>query len=146
MSVLDGRRTAFAGLRDEDLSIRWYSGTGAGGQHRNKHLNSIELTHVPTGLSRSSQTRSRQNSMAEARSALEKAVRERAESASAASTNGERRSQIGGGSRGERRRLWRFRDDAVRDETTGLSTTCTRAMRGGVDAMWPEQDRLRRTS
>lgn len=146
VSVLDGRRRTFDGLRDQDLSIRWFSGTGAGGQHRNKHQNSIELTHVPTGISRSAQTRSRQNSMTEARTALELAVREHAETASATETNDLRRGQIGGGSRGERRRLWRFRDDAVRDEITGMTTTCTRAMRGGIDALWPAEDRLRTKS
>lgn len=146
VSILDVGPRKFDALRDQDLSIRWFSGTGAGGQHRNKHQNSVELTHIPTGISRTAQTRSRQNSMAEARTALERAVRENARATSANATNDKRRSQIGGGSRGERRRLWRFRDDAVRDEITGLATTCARAMRGGIDALWPVEDRLRRGS
>ena len=33
----------------EDLEISWYSGTGAGGQHRNKHANCCRMTHRPTG-------------------------------------------------------------------------------------------------
>ncbi|MWO10796.1 PCRF domain-containing protein, partial [Escherichia coli] len=76
VSVLDGRRTAFAGLRDEDLSIRWFSGTGAGGQHRNRKMCSVEIRHIPTGMSRSAQTRSRESSMTQAKGALEKDVRE----------------------------------------------------------------------
>jgi len=32
------------------LKIEWYSGTGKGGQHRNKHQNCCRLTHVETGL------------------------------------------------------------------------------------------------
>jgi len=31
----------------DDFKVEWYSGTGAGGQHRNKHQNSVRLTHIP---------------------------------------------------------------------------------------------------
>lgn len=34
----------------KDLVIDWFSGSGAGGQHRNKHSNCVRLTHRPTGL------------------------------------------------------------------------------------------------
>ncbi len=36
-------------VRKEDLDITWFSGTGAGGQHRNKHANCCRMTHRPTG-------------------------------------------------------------------------------------------------
>jgi peptide chain release factor 1 len=144
VSLMDAAVAQAATLDDRDLSIRWYSGTGAGGQHRNRHLNSIELTHVPTGVSRSAQTRSRENSMASAREALTRAVSELCSGAAAAARNDGRRSQIGNGGRGERNRLWRFRDDVVTDDDTGLSTSCSRAMRGGLDALWPSEDRPKR--
>jgi len=34
----------------KDFRIRWYSGTGAGGQHRNKHQNCCEITHYESGM------------------------------------------------------------------------------------------------
>lgn len=34
----------------EDFSFDWFSGTGAGGQHRNKHQNCLRLTHNKTGI------------------------------------------------------------------------------------------------
>jgi len=37
-------------VRREDLKIDWFSGTGAGGQHRNKHQNCCRMTHIPTGI------------------------------------------------------------------------------------------------
>lgn len=37
-------------VRKEDLQIEWYSGTGPGGQHRNKHENCCRMTHTPTGI------------------------------------------------------------------------------------------------
>lgn len=34
----------------KDFDIDWYSGSGAGGQHRNKHQNCCRITHIETGL------------------------------------------------------------------------------------------------
>lgn len=35
----------------KDFKLTWYSGTGAGGQHRNKHQNCCRITHIESGLS-----------------------------------------------------------------------------------------------
>jgi protein subunit release factor A len=37
-------------LNKKDLKYNWFSGTGAGGQHRNKHMNCLRLKHIPTKL------------------------------------------------------------------------------------------------
>ena len=33
----------------KDLDVTYYSGTGAGGQHRNKHMNSCRIIHRDSG-------------------------------------------------------------------------------------------------
>lgn len=33
-----------------DFKLDWFSGTGAGGQHRNKHQNCLRLTHIESGI------------------------------------------------------------------------------------------------
>lgn len=35
----------------KDFKVRWFSGTGSGGQHRNKHQNCCQITHIESGLS-----------------------------------------------------------------------------------------------
>lgn len=40
----------------KDFKLDWFSGSGAGGQHRNKHQNCLRLTHVPSGITTISQT------------------------------------------------------------------------------------------
>lgn len=37
-------------LTKKDFRIDWFSGTGGGGQHRNKHKNCCRITHLKTGL------------------------------------------------------------------------------------------------
>jgi protein subunit release factor A len=34
----------------KDFTLEWYSGSGAGGQHRNKHQNCCRITHIESGL------------------------------------------------------------------------------------------------
>lgn len=43
-------------LTKKDFKLEWYSGTGAGGQHRNKHQNCCRLTHIETGIMETGQT------------------------------------------------------------------------------------------
>lgn len=40
----------------KDFRLDWFSGSGAGGQYRNKHQNCLRLTHIPTGITTVSQT------------------------------------------------------------------------------------------
>lgn len=37
-------------LTKKDFDVQWYSGTGAGGQHRNRHMNSCRIVHKATGI------------------------------------------------------------------------------------------------
>lgn len=37
-------------LTKNDFRVEWFSGQGAGGQHRNKHQNCCRIIHIETGL------------------------------------------------------------------------------------------------
>ncbi len=51
----------------KDFRLEWFSGTGAGGQHRNKHQNCCRITHIPTGLTQTGQNfRERQRNQKDA--------------------------------------------------------------------------------
>jgi protein subunit release factor A len=44
----------------KDFNLDWYSGSGAGGQHRNRHKNCVRITHIESGMvERGTESRSR---------------------------------------------------------------------------------------
>jgi len=38
-------------LRRKDFRLEWFSGSGGGGQHRNKHQNCCRITHIESSIS-----------------------------------------------------------------------------------------------
>jgi len=55
----------------KDFEVTWFSGKGAGGQHRNKHMNCCRLKHKVTGIIKTGQSnRDRQSNQAEALNAM----------------------------------------------------------------------------
>lgn len=119
-----------------DLKVEWYSGTGAGGQHRNKHQNSCRITHIPSGVVATAQTRSRQNSYNLAIQNIQKeldADAKRRYNNSIAST---RKDQVGSGMRGDKIRTYRFQDDRVQDHITEKVASTKRVLQGNFDLLW----------
>ena len=58
-------------LTKKDFKLEWYSGQGAGGQHRNKHQNCCRITHIESGLMRTgARSRSRVENQREAFTSL----------------------------------------------------------------------------
>jgi peptide chain release factor 1 len=54
-------------ITKKDFDIQFFSGTGAGGQHRNKHQNCVRLTHRDSGVTKTGQSnRNREANIKEA--------------------------------------------------------------------------------
>ena len=57
----------------KDFDVSWFSGTGGGGQHRNKHMNCCRLKHRDTGIIKTGQSnKDRQANQREAIQAMAK--------------------------------------------------------------------------
>lgn len=130
------KETIYDKRQDGDFTYRLFSGTGAGGQHRNKHQNSVVMTHTPTGLKRSCVSRSKERNLIDAKAALiddldaaKAAFLQRGE-------NANRSEQIGNGARGDKKRTYRFQDDLVVDHMTGRQVSCKQFLKGKISLLW----------
>ncbi len=135
MAVVDPS-TVQTVIKQSELRIEWYSGTGAGGQHRNKHQNSCRITHVPTGCVATAQCRSRENSLAEAMSTIHVRVNNLVQSNHNTSQAENRKQQVGSGMRGDKIRTYRFQDDVVKDHVTNKAASTKKVLQGKFDLLW----------
>ena len=136
VAVIDSSGLASTGISKNDLKIEWYSGTGAGGQYRNKHQNSCRITHLPTGIIAKAECRSRQNSLDSAMAEIQRRVDEQAKRQYNSIVATDRKKQVGSGQRGDKIRTYRFQDDVVQDHITGQRNSVKRVLNGNFDLLW----------
>lgn len=135
VAVIDERR-AVQEWDESDIRVEWYSGSGAGGQHRNKHQNSCRVIHVPTGLVRKSETRHRESSYRDAINALKGALSYQSSSQEHKVQNSARQAQVGSGMRGDKRRTYRFQEGVVKDHVNSTQSNIDLVMSGNFDKLW----------
>ena len=136
VAVIDSNTKVIASIANSDIKIEWYSGTGAGGQHRNKHQNSCRLTHLPTGTVTTAQCRSRQTSYDQAYTALKQAVDQKSHLIYNNGIASDRKQQVGSGMRGDKIRTYRFQDDVVKDHVTDKTASVKQVLAGNFDLLW----------
>lgn len=121
---------------DKDFYVEWFSGTGKGGQHRNKHANSAKVYHLPTGLIESRQGRSRTNNLNDAKNALIEKLDGEKHNEIYSEISSTVKNQVGSGMRGDKIRTYRFQDDIVVDHLTGKKTSTKKIMKGNFKLLW----------
>jgi len=109
-------------LDPNDLKIDVYRSSGPGGQSVNTTDSAVRITHVPTGIvvamqDEKSQIQNRAKAMIVLRSRLLKAEQDRQQS----ELSDARRSQVGGGGRGEKIRTYNYKENRVTDHRVGLT-------------------------
>ena len=126
----------YSGIGDKDFKVEWFSGTGKGGQHRNKHQNSCKLTHVQSGLTETRQGRKRQTNLRDAKSSLINKLHNMRKGDKLRDIAVTRKDQVGSGMRGDKIRTYRFQDNSVADHNTNHRARCTKVMKGYIDLLW----------
>lgn len=123
-------------LDRKDLAWDWHSGTGPGGQNKNKTKNALRLTHRPTGITVSDQRRDRHETEAAALSELQARVAQAWRVEAQGKQAQERRSAVGSGAKADKRRTYRERDDAVSDHASGATARLRDVLVGDFRALW----------
>ena len=123
-------------LDDDHFRVEWFSGTGAGGQHRNKKQNSCRLIHIPTGIVESRQGRKRASNLRDAKDALLKRLINAESSQASSVATSIKKAQIGSGMRGDKIRTYRFQEDRVVDHQSGKKANCSKVLKGWFEKLW----------
>jgi len=109
-------------LDPNDLKIDVYRSSGPGGQSVNTTDSAVRVTHLPTGITVSMQDeKSQLQNRAKALVVLRSRLLAQAQDEEAAKRGDLRRSQVGGGGRGEKIRTYNFKENRVTDHRIGLT-------------------------
>jgi peptide chain release factor 1 len=131
IAMLDEEAEIEIQIRPEDLIWRACRSPGKGGQNVQKTDSAIQLTHRPTGIQiRAHEERSAHQNRAIALERLRLRLREDLVARTAAERAQARRTQVGSGMRGDKRRTIRAQDDSVVDHVTGRAWKLRDYLRG----------------
>ena len=136
VAVVDPLAVKSVVFNERDFKVEWYSGTGAGGQHRNKHQNSCRITHLASGTVATAQCRSRENSFEEAKASVLSRLNRGQSAAAYQELALNRKNQVGSGERGDKMRTYRFQDNTVKDHRTGKQAQTDKVLAGNFHLLW----------
>lgn len=137
VAVMDDNPSISIEINQCDLDINWFSGTGPGGQNRNKVMASCRVRHIPTGTVATAQTRSRITSLSQAIETLKTKIVELSTVNNSNNLKSIRRDQIGTGRRGNKIRTIQFQNDTAIDHITNKRITAEEYMKGMMYKLWP---------
>ncbi len=122
---------------DRDLQIDVFRSSGPGGQSVNTTDSAVRITHVPSGIVVSMQDeRSQLQNRARAMQVLRARLLEAAQRERDVERSAERRSQVGGGGRGEKIRTYNFKENRLTDHRIGFTVyRLADVLAGDLDAV-----------
>ena len=114
----------------KDVRTEWFSGTGKGGQKRNKSQSCCRLIHIPTGISVTQQGRSRKHNYNIALEEMTKRLNDNSDLSFTNTANAMRQNQIKSGGRDEKAVTIRMQDDMVISHNSGKRMSAQKYMKG----------------
>lgn len=134
VAVLSHSTAAFQ-LKESELQERFKRSTGPGGQHRNKSECACVLTHLPTGITVTIDSRSQVNNRRAAREEMERRLRQSFDRAQHAEGAAAKREQVGTGERGDKVRTYSVPNGIVTDHRTGRKAALAAVQLGRLDLL-----------
>ena len=138
VAVLPEASPELVHLNDHDLMWKMTRSGGPGGQHANKTDSAVVLTHKPSGTRVRVESKSQHRNKESALRILRSRLLSRAQDRQDLQRNAERRKQVGGGARGDKRRTIALQRGRVVDHVTGKRITAKQFLQGIIEPLWPD--------
>jgi peptide chain release factor 1 len=97
---------------------------------------SSRLTHIPTGVVSTAQTRSRENSFQIAQENLLAKLNEHYGNEQRQQNSIDRKAQVGSGMRGDKIRTYQLQYDIVKDHQTNKTASVAKVLAGNFNLLW----------
>jgi peptide chain release factor 1 len=124
--------------KERDFKIECTMGTGPGGQHRNKTMSAVKITHIPSGINACIDRRCQHTNKQEAMAIVLSRLRERDRNLHNNNENKNRIMQIRDMGRGVRIRTYNFIQDRTSDERITKQFRTNEIMKGRLDLIYKE--------
>ncbi|MFC4802468.1 peptide chain release factor 1 [Neobacillus sp. GCM10023253] len=109
-------------INDKDIRFDTFASSGAGGQSVNTTMSAVRLTHIPTGITATSQDeRSQHKNKDKAMKILRARIYDKFQQEAQAEYDQVRKSAVGTGDRSERIRTYNYPQNRVTDHRIGLT-------------------------
>lgn len=118
-----------------ELKIETTRGTGNGGQHKNTTDSCVVITHLATGIKVVRDGRHQHKNKEEALAEIKKRVNYFYKTGHTEEVVEERNGQIGNGTRSDKKRTYREKDDRVIDHETGREASLKQFMKGKLEIL-----------
>jgi peptide chain release factor 1 len=125
-------------FNDCEFTVQTFSGTGKGGQHRNKHQTSVRVIHNPTGITEKRESRSLEKNVDDAMLAVKARIAEDVKNKQFEKISKEKKLLFGSGMRGDKIRTYRFQDDIVTDHRTHKTLSVKDVMKGNFQKFYKQ--------
>ena len=119
-------------MKDSDIKIETMRGTGPGGQRKNKTESCVRLTHIPTGIQVTIDSRKQSESKRQARKILEARVKQAALDEKAVARKARRDAAI---KDGPVIRTYDYKRKVVKDHRTGKTASLKEVLDGHLDEL-----------
>jgi len=119
-------------MNDKDIKVETMRGQGPGGQRKNKTETCVRLTHIPTGIQVTIDSRKQSESMRQARKILAGRIKQAAEDEKAAARKARRDAAI---KDGPVIRTYDYKRKVVKDHRSGKTASLKEVLDGHLDEL-----------
>jgi len=133
VTLIDDKQVKEITISESDLEVRYTTGTGAGGQHKNRTSSCVIMKHIPSGLKIKIDGRNQHQNYREAKKELQKKLNSLNNSNFKSDEKEEKRNQVGINNRSNKMRTYNVKTGLVKNHISGKKTSLRNIYKGKLE-------------